>query len=103
MLGPLVCTVWSRACAGPEAAAIQTASVCLGEVPSEPDLDSLLGNESFCQWSSSPSPQVHAVSGSTVRSPWVDTWTSLPPAQLPEYLGLDCGPGLLGPSGDSGS
>lgn len=40
MLGPLVCTVWSRACAGPEAAAIQTASVCLGEVPSEPDLDS---------------------------------------------------------------
>lgn len=64
MLGPLVCTVWSHACAGPEAAAIQTASVCLGEVPSEPDLDSLLGNESFCQWSSSPSPQVHAVSGS---------------------------------------
>lgn len=39
----------------------------------------------------------------TVRSPWVDTWASLPPAQLPEYLGLDSGPGLLGPSGDSGS
>lgn len=35
MLGPLVCTVWSRPCAGLEAAAIQTASVCLREAPSE--------------------------------------------------------------------
>lgn len=33
------------------------------------DLDNLLGNESFCQWSSSPSPQVHAVSGSIARVP----------------------------------